>query len=663
MKSKHISSFIIFILIQSHLIIAQDLIITWGDDWQYYDAGDEPAAQSGNMEWHSFEFDDSAWQNGPSHFGYGDGDEATVTQPTLAQYFRKEFHLANGAAYVDIDVNLVHDDGINIYLNGTNLTRVNMPTGNIDYNTLALYYVENEITTASFPIQLLNGKNVIAVEVHQATLNSSDISFNLQLRANKEDYIAVKRGPYLQKGASNTVTIKWRTSRATQSVINYGTNLNVLSQSKSELSLKKDHEITLNNLQANTKYYYEISNSDFIIEPKTEDLYFKTAPIVGERQAVTAWILGDCGIINSNQRAVRNAYYNYIGNEHTDLLLFLGDNAYNDGTDGDYQYAVFQNMYEDKLKNTISWSTRGNHERYDPITQSVAYYDIFSFPTNAECGGLASGTEAYYSFDYANIHFIVLDSYDSNKDVGESMYNWCKADVQNTTAEWLVALWHHPPYTKGSHNSDVETYLIEMRQNFLPMLEDNGVDLVLSGHSHSYERSYFLNGHYGSSDSFDINENTVGENGNGSGKLSSNQPYEKHTIGHRAGEGTVYITAGSSGKTSYGPLNHKAMYYSVRELGSCVLEVNQDTMNVKFLRETGLVEDYFTIIKAACIDELSIDDVIPTNTYQANSQIFSTGEVLSQDSVFFKAKDVIRLETNFSVKNGARFSARNEECE
>ena len=83
------------------------------------------------------------------------------------------------------------------------------------------------------------------------------------------------------------------------------------------------------------------------------------------------------------------------------------------------------------------------------------------------------------------------------------MYNWLENDLLNTTQDWIVAFWHHPPYSKGSHNSDSESYLIDMRENFLPLLEENGVDLVLSGHSHSYERSYFLNGHYGNSNSFD----------------------------------------------------------------------------------------------------------------------------------------------------------------
>ena len=68
--------------------------------------------------------------------------------------------------------------------------------------------------------------------------------------------------------------------------------------------------------------------------------------------------------------------------------------------------------------------------------------------------------------------------------------------------DWTIVFWHHPPYTKGSHNSDSEIELIDMRLNFVPILEAYGVDLVLCGHSHSYERSKFIDGHYGNSRTF-----------------------------------------------------------------------------------------------------------------------------------------------------------------
>ncbi len=202
---------------------------------------------------------------------------------------------------------------------------------------------------------------------------------------------------------------------------------------------------------------------------------------------------------------MRDAYLGFTGSVRTDLWLMLGDNAYPSGTDAEYQAAVFD-VYPDVLRNTVLWPTIGNHDAISAssATQTGPYYDIFSLPKTGEAGGLASGTEAYYSFDYANVHFVVLDSQDTDRSPPPSgaMLTWLDDDLASTAQEWIVAYWHHPPYSDGSHESDTEIELIEMRQNALPILEDHGVDLVLTGHSHSYERSFLIDGHYGLSSTF-----------------------------------------------------------------------------------------------------------------------------------------------------------------
>ncbi len=447
--------------------------------------------------------------------------------------------------------------------------------------------------------------------------------FLFQLKAQ-----TIVRGPYLQKGSETSITVKWRTSVATESKIDYGTNLNNLNQTVNDNTAKVDHELEINGLSQDTKYFYRVANTAGILMPASSDLYFKTHPTIGTVQPINVWVLGDCGTGNSNARSVRDAYYNYAGNGHTDAILMLGDNAYTDGTDAEYQIGVFENMYEDKLKNTILWSCIGNHER---VNQSGAYFDIFTLPTSGESGGLASGTESYYSFDYGNIHFICLDSDASDRNVGGPMYVWAENDIQNTTQDWIVAFWHHPTYTKGTHDSDTESKLIDMRENLAPMLENNGVDLILSGHSHTYERSYFLKGHYGMSTSFNANTHTVGANGNGDGQLDGDGAYLRTTNGNAQNDGAVYITAGSSGKTGSGTLDHPAMFYSVSELGSCVLEVDGNEMNVKFLRDNGVIEDYFTIRKEAinCTLGAPCDDEDPYTTNDVyTNDCFCVGTVI-----------------------------------
>src|SRR5690606_6294868 len=116
---------------------------------------------------------------------------------------------------------------------------------------------------------------------------------------------------------------------------------------------------------------------------------------------------GDPGTKNKVQAAVRDVYDQFNGDRRTDAILLLGDNAYPDGTDADYQKAIFA-MYEPILKTTPVWSCLGNHDAKssNSITQSGVYYDVFTLPTQGQAGGVMSGTEAYYSFDYANVHFI-----------------------------------------------------------------------------------------------------------------------------------------------------------------------------------------------------------------------------------------------------------------
>ena len=621
---------IIFIIALLFLVksISFSQLVNSNAIWNYYDLAQAPPDQSG-ITWKQNAYDHTSWNEGPAQLGYGDGDEATViSSSTLTGYFRKTFTVNDTSDYSGLMLQLTYDDGAVVYINGVEVWRVNMPAGEISYGTFASSTSgENAQASISLGNVLVNGINVVAVEVHQRSASSSDISFALSITGIPSNSTAVViRGPYLQSANDTSVIVRWRTNIPAQSHLDYGLTVATLPFTISDTVLKTEHIILVHPLTAATKYHYQIrNNTDTLVLPST-DLYFKSYPASGSDVPLTAWILGDCGTANNDARNVRNAYYAYIGNQHTDMMLFLGDNAYTDGTDAEYQYALFQNMYEDKLKNTIAWSCLGNHDGHsaNSNTQTGPYYDIFSFPKDGQCGGEPSGTEAYYSFDYGNIHFVVLDSYETDRSVNGPMYMWCEDDLAGTTAEWIIALWHHPAYSKGSHNSDTETPLKQMRENFLPLFEANGVDLVLSGHSHSYERTFLLNGHYGLSSSFNSITHTVGVLGSGSGQLSNNEPYYKAPVGPEAGDGAVYITTGSAGKISAGALDHPAMYYDAVALGSCVLKINQDTLSVIFLRQSGAIDDVFTLVKDqdcvpgnACNDNdpCTVNDLLDNNCY------------------------------------------------
>ena len=86
------------------------------------------------------------------------------------------------------------------------------------------------------------------------------------------------------------------------------------------------------------------------------------------------------------------------------------------------------------------------------------FIDIFTFPTAGESGGVPSGTEAYYSFDYGNVHFIVLESYETDRSVGGTMYNWAQSDIQNTTQEFIGKIQQTPPLYSAIKKDGVRLY-------------------------------------------------------------------------------------------------------------------------------------------------------------------------------------------------------------
>jgi hypothetical protein len=160
----------------------------------------------------------------------------------------------------------------------------------------------------------------------------------------------------------------------------------------------------------------------------------------------------------------------------------------------------------------------------------------------------------------------------------------------------LIAVLHHPPYSKGSHDSDSrrdsDGRMPVIRQNVLPILERGGVDLVLSGHSHMYERSMLLDCHYGDSDSL-----TPTMQRDAGGGRPDDGGYKKRSPTLAAHEGTVYAVVGSSSKLDQGPLNHPVMVVSKQQMGSLVVDINGPRLDGVFINREGQVADRFAIQK------------------------------------------------------------------
>src|SRR5436309_12580711 len=134
--------------------------------------------------------------------------------------------------------------------------------------------------------------------------------------------------------------------------------------------------------------------------------------------------------------------------------------------------------------------------------------------------------------------------------------------------------------------------MTDMRQNALPILEAAGVDLVLTGHSHAYERSFLLHGLYGISSTL----TAAMEVDPGDGRPDGDGAYRKPTAGWDRKAGAVYNVTGCSGQTD--PVSHHpVMVTSLQVLGSLVLDVNGHRLDGRFLDRYGAIRDSFAIVK------------------------------------------------------------------
>ena len=604
-------------------------LIPRGASWRYLDDGSDQG-----MAWKEFAFVDLGWQIGRAQLGYGDGDEDTLVSfgldplnKYITTYFRHTFNVSDPGSLIGLTMRLMRDDGAVVYLNGDEIHRSNMPAGPIDYTRTASLAIGDAtfFDVVLDPDDIDPGDNVLAVEIHQASVTSSDISFELELLTGPAVPV---RGPYLQIGTQDSVVVRWRTDLPTESRVSFGPAPNDLSTTITEPGLAYDHEVEITGLAASTLYYYGVGTSTAVLAGADADHFFTSSPLPGARQFTRIWIVGDSGECSQNQAgcnaatAVADAYLSFAGADTADAWLMLGDNAYNIGTDNQYSVGVFD-TYPEILRNTVLWPAPGNHEFgvSDSPSQSGPYYDAFSMPTAGQAGGWPSGTEAYYSFDVGNVHFVSLDSHDTDRSApanpttnicpggqGGAMYQWLCADLAVTDQDWVIAFWHHPPYSRGSHNSDVcaglDVRMCEMRERFLPVLEHFGVDLTLTGHSHSYERSMLIDGHYGLSTTFGPEH--IIDGGDGTPAPGGGDPYWKPTLGMAPHEGSVHSVVGSSSKAHGGSLDHPVMAVSINDLGSLVVDVDGHHLDAYWIDDSGTTRDHYRISKGvAAVPSLS----------------------------------------------------------
>lgn len=283
--------------------------------------------------------------------------------------------------------------------------------------------------------------------------------------------MGIERGPQLALASSRSMTIAWWSLTPVLGSVVYWVDGGVL-QTVEGSAVSTEHVIALEDLEPATSYLYRVQNGEDIV---SEVSSFMTASEDLD-EAIRFAVLGDHGCGCDAQYDVIDV----IKDSSPDLVLTTGDNAYYSGSRSE----VLQNYFipmASLMNHVPVYPCLGNHdvwiENGKPLLESVY------LPTNE-----ADGSERFYSFDRGNCHFIALDS---NQDLSTAslQYEWLEEDLRRNTATWVICYFHHPLYSDSNHGDD------PLLQFYLhPLFDDYGVDIVLAGHDHTYQRTYPFSG-------------------------------------------------------------------------------------------------------------------------------------------------------------------------
>jgi hypothetical protein len=213
-----------------------------------------------------------------------------------------------------------------------------------------------------------------------------------------------------------------------------------------------------NNLQPGHLYCYQLVAGDV---PLTEPAPMTTATPPG-KDTLRFVALGDSGTSGAAQLAITKR----ISAVKFDLMLFLGDIAYEEGSPRQLQSSFFT-VYRDFMRYVPAYPTIGNHERRTRLGRP--YFEAFVLPE----------PERYYSFDWGDVHFVAIDT--TQRDARQLV--WLDEDLTKNKLPWVIVYGHHPMYTNSLRGPQQW-----VREAFANIVTHHKVDIVLTGHEHQYER-------------------------------------------------------------------------------------------------------------------------------------------------------------------------------
>jgi DMSO/TMAO reductase YedYZ molybdopterin-dependent catalytic subunit len=314
------------------------------------------------------------------------------------------------------------------------------------------------------------------------------------------------------------------------------------------------YTVNLNGLTPDTKYIYRVGNEG----AWSDTLSFTTA---ADTDNFSFLYMGD---VQSGYAEWGNMV-DTVYQDYPQLKFSLLGGDLTDNSADENEWGQFLDAVAGVFSRIQMMPTMGNHD-------GAMYSNFFALPDNGPIGL----TQEFYSFDYGNAHFVVLNS---NKNTDQVAKQWLQEDLQNTDKTWKFAVFHHPAYPAFD---DYKTIDDSIRANWIPILEQNKVDMVFMGHQHVYMRTHPI--------------------------------YQGEVQTDPAAYGIIYVMGNSGSKTYAG--GEGFPYIAREETGSNyqVIDINGDVLTLTAKKANGELIESYTIHKTPVQPETPTTDVLYEGT-------------------------------------------------
>jgi len=320
----------------------------------------------------------------------------------------------------------------------------------------------SSIQTRVLPVSGLSAQTgyTFSAQAYDAAGNLSSASTKSVTTLAATD-VRVARGPYVQRVDAQSARVVWRTNIPASSNLSYSDGVNNFTVQ--DPVLRTDHSILIGPLPSLARITYTLNY------PTPKSGNFATCSGSPNNLALDA--AGDMGGGSAPEKSIASL----IAADHPDLIAAMGDDVYPTGADKDYP-ARFFTPYASALAGSAFFTTFGNHEYYSPGD------------ADARRAWSQPGSKSSFSFDCSGVHIAVVDNYQPYGP-GSAQYNWLANDLSTTTQTWKIVVMHVPPYSSSTTGTYPGSSGV-----LNPLFESTGVQLVLGGHSHNYERTNVING-------------------------------------------------------------------------------------------------------------------------------------------------------------------------